>query len=126
MSRPGSKRVWGTGVWAERFCALWLQLHGWSVLERRLLGHRGSGVGEVDLVVRRRSTVAFVEIKYRRTKAQAAQAISTNQKRRLVRAAKAYISAHPSLSNLTVRFDVLLVSPWSLPDHIVNAWDEEA
>lgn len=115
-----------TGIWAERLAALWLQLHGWSIVERRLAGRRGSGIGEVDLVMRRYGVLAFVEIKYRPNRVQGAAAISTNQKRRIIRAAKAYLSRHPHLATLTIRFDAVLITPYALPQHTANAWDEEA
>ena len=114
------------GIWAERLAALWLQLHGWSVVERRLAGKRGSGIGEVDLVIRRLGVLAFVEIKYRPSQIQGAAAISTNQKRRIIRAAKAYLSSHPHLIDLTIRFDAVLITPYALPQHTANAWDEDA
>ena len=114
-----------SGLLAERVAALWLQLHGWRILARRLGGRRGSGIGEVDLVIARGATLAFVEIKYRPTLAQAAEAIGANQRRRIVRAAKAFLSANPSACNRSVRFDAVLVAPWSLPRHMVNAWYDE-
>ena len=46
---------------AEALAALWLQLKGWRVLTRRVR----TPVGEVDLVVRRGGTLAFVEVKAR-------------------------------------------------------------
>jgi len=115
-----------TGLWAERLAAVWLQLKGWRVLARRHAGKRGSGIGEVDLIVRRGSVLAFVEIKFRPSLTQAAFAISTNQKKRIVRGAKAFISANPQMSNLTIRFDAVLVFPRSFPRHLPNAWDEGA
>ena len=114
------------GRWAERIAAVWLQLQGWSILERRLTGRRGSGIGEVDLIVRRWNVVAFIEVKYRPSKDKAAAAISTNQQRRIVRAARAYVAGHPHLAPLSLRFDALLITPWSWPDHTVSAWDEGA
>ena len=114
------------GKWAERLAALWLQLQGWSVLERRKAGRRGSGIGEVDLIVCRFNILAFVEIKYRPTPAIGFEAISTNQKRRIVRAAKSYLAAHPQLNTYSIRFDAMLIAPWHLPRHIVGAWDDEA
>ena len=64
----------------EGLAALWLQLHGWRVLARRIK----AGVGEVDLVVRRGRLVAFVEVKWRRTVAELDLAID---ERRLARVA---------------------------------------
>ncbi len=113
-----------TGAGAERIAALWLQLKGWRIVARRLAGKRGSGVGEVDLIAKRGAVLAFVEIKYRPTQAQAAQAVTVNQRQRIVRAAKAFISANPAYNSHIVRFDAVLVAPRSWPRHVINAWPE--
>jgi Predicted endonuclease distantly related to archaeal Holliday junction resolvase len=52
------------GRGAETLAAMYLRLHGWSILERRA---RVPG-GEVDIVARRGRTLAFVEVKARSAK----------------------------------------------------------
>jgi putative endonuclease len=113
-----------TGLWAERIAALWLQCKGWRIVARRLTGKRGSGVGEVDLIAKRGKTLAFVEIKYRPTLDQAAHAIQPQQRQRIVRAAKAFLSTNPDYRSYTIRFDAVLVASKSWPLHIQNAWPE--
>ena len=61
------------GAGRKRFAAWWLRLKGWRILAQRA---RVPG-GEVDLVARRGSTVAFVEVKQRGSDA-AAPGRSTN------------------------------------------------
>ena len=50
--------------------------------------------------------------------------MSTVLRCRLVNAARWLVSARPGLARLTVRFDVVLVTPRRLPLHLPNAWQE--
>ena len=118
MSREGKRDAERRGRRAETLSAWWLRLHGWRILARR----SRHGVGEIDLVARRGGTVAFVEVKARRHRADAAAAISPRAQARIARAAEAYLAAHPALQGLALRFDVLLVTPRRPPVHIPNAW----
>lgn len=105
----------------EGLAALWLQVHGWRVLARRVK----AGVGEVDLVVRRGRVVAFVEVKWRRTVAELDLAID---ERRLARVADAATALAPRYVRPTddMRIDVLLLAPGRWPRHIVNAWQPKS
>lgn len=51
------------GRQAERLAGWWLRLKGWQIVGRRLR----TPAGEVDLVARRGSMLAFVEVKARAT-----------------------------------------------------------
>jgi putative endonuclease len=104
----------------ETRAAIALRLKGYRVLASRVR----TPAGEVDLVVRRGSVVAFVEVKARKTRERAADSISPTQRRRIVRAAAHYIAANPGLANLTQRFDAVLVEPRRWPHHIISAWTE--
>ncbi len=105
----------------ETLAALWLQVHGWRVLARRVK----AGVGEIDLVVRRGRVVAFVEVKWRRTVAELDLAID---ERRLARVADAATALAPRYVRPTddMRIDVLLLAPGRWPRHIVNAWQPKS
>ncbi len=115
-----------TGIGAERLALWWLRLKGWRLVAGRMAGRRGTGMGEVDLVMRRGDVLAFVEVKHRATLDQAAAAISDRQRRRIVQAARGFASAYPGLGRLTLRFDAVLLAPGRLPRHVVNAWTADA
>jgi putative endonuclease len=101
----------------ERLAALWLRLHGWRVLARRVKTSRG----EIDLVARRGRTVLFVEVKWRATEAELDLSIDAWRLRRVAAAAEAV--AHRYLRNGdSPRIDVLLLAPGRWPRHIANAW----
>ena len=54
--------------------------------------------------------------------ATAASALAPRQRRRIVRAAEAFLSQRYDLSGLDLRFDVMLVAPLHLPRHWRGAW----
>lgn len=117
MSAPARLQAWRYGLAAETICAWWLRLHGYRIVARR---HR-TPVGEIDLVARRCHVIAFVEVKARVDSAALA-APTIRQRRRIVRAAQAFLQRRPRLAHLDPRFDVIAVSPWRLPRHIPGAW----
>ena len=60
MKREAAERQGRRG---EGFAALWLRLHGWRMIARRVKTSRG----EIDRIARRGRTVLFVEVKWRST-----------------------------------------------------------
>jgi putative endonuclease len=113
------------GALAETLCALVLRGKFYRILARRHVTGRGSGAGEIDIVARKGGTLVFVEVKARADLATAAGAISARQRRRLLRAAGAFLTRRPELAGLALRFDAMLVAPWRLPHHVIDAWREE-
>ncbi len=111
-------RRYRLGRHAELVCAWHLRLRGWRILARRYR----TPVGEIDIVARRGRLVAFVEVKARGDRARALESITGRQRRRVRRAAELYVAAHPALAGLDLRFDVMVVSPWSFPYHVIDAW----
>jgi putative endonuclease len=105
------------GRQGERRAALWLQMKGWAVLDRR----RKTPLGEIDLICRRGNLIAFVEVKWRSTAAELDFAIDEYRLRRVAAAAEAI--AHLYATNgEDIRVDVILLAPGSFPRHIENAW----
>ncbi len=118
MSTPARAARERTGRRAERLAAWWLGLKGFRVLAMRWR----TKVGEIDLVVRRGDLVAFVEVKRRGTREAAAEAVSADQRARVTRAAEHYLARHPELAACRLRFDAVLLAPWSPPRHVEDAW----
>ncbi len=110
------------GAWAETVAAWWLRLKGYRVVGRHVTARRGTGLGEIDIVVRRGGVLAFVEVKARGDAGLAAAAISPTQRRRIERAARGYVANRPDLDGCVIRFDAVLVSPWRPPRHLADAW----
>ena len=103
---------------AEIFAAWWLRFHGWRVVGQRVRNPRG----EVDLIVRRGKTLAFVEVKARVKDADLATAIDARRLKRVAAAAESLIGKYGQGAE-NIRIDVILVAPWRLPRHLVNVWD---
>jgi putative endonuclease len=124
MSRRADarRRAWRYGRWAEAACVACLILRGYRVLARRFR----TPVGELDIVARRGRVLAVIEVKARAEMEAASQALTARQRRRIARAAEAFLQARPRLAGLAVRFDVMLVEPWRLPRHLPAAFEAEA
>jgi putative endonuclease len=103
------------GEWA----ALWLlRFKGYRILAQ---DYR-SAAGEIDVVARRGSTLAIIEVKARDSAAAAVEAILPRQRNRIFNAARLFVSHHPQHGDCTIRFDIMLVTPGRWPRHIANAW----
>ena len=65
--------------------------------------------GELDLVMLDGGTLVFVEVRYRRGTGfgGGAESVDAGKRRRLVKAAQAFLLAHPRLADMACRFDVL-------------------
>ncbi len=111
----------GRGLSAEAWALLALMLKGYRPLARRFTA---SG-GEIDLIVRRGRTVAFVEVKARATLDAAAIAIDARKRARLSRAARAWLARHPLPAHATLRADAVFVAPRRWPRHLPNAFEIE-
>jgi putative endonuclease len=112
MNRRAAERG---GRRAEGLAAWWLRLKGWRILAVRVR----TPVGEVDLVARRGRVLAFVEVKARATRAEAAIALDDYRLRRVARAAEALLPRYMRNGDV-VRFDAVYVTPWRLPDHCAD------
>ena len=114
MKRQVSERHGRRG---ELAAELFLRAKGWSILARR----RKTPLGEIDLVVRRAGTIAFVEVKWRKRGADLDLAIDEYRLRRVAAAAEA-VAHEYATDGEDLRVDVILLAPGRLPQHIVNAW----
>jgi len=104
---------------AEIIAAWYLRLKGYRILARRVRNPRG----EIDIIVRRFVTTAFVEVKSRTKPEDLEQSISAYKMRRVVAAAE--VEAHKYIrKNGALRFDVVLIAPWKWPKHLKNIHHE--
>lgn len=106
--RRTPRRIRGDAV--EAAALAHLQAHGLHLLSR----NAASRGGEIDLVMLDKGgadgdTVVFVEVRYRAGMAfgGGAASVDAGKRRRLVRAAHAFLQAHPRHADAPCRFDVV-------------------
>ena len=121
MTVGSRRRAYRLGRHAETLCAWYLRLCGYRIVAR---DYR-TPVGEIDIVARRGRVLAVVEVKARDSFAEAVEAITPSQRARITRAARLFLASRPGLTDLAVRFDVLVITPWRLPVHLIDAWRDE-
>jgi len=110
------------GHFAEKIACFFLMLKGWWPLALNFVVGRGTGAGEVDLIMKRGKTLIFVEVKYRPTLVQAMEAISVQNQIRVAKTSAVFLQKNPRFQNYQIRYDAVLLAPRRWPRHLPNAW----
>ena len=113
----GRKAAEARGRRAETWAALYLQLKGYRILDRRVK----LKVGEIDLVAEKAGRLVFIEVKQRKTRSTALASITTKQRMRIERAALLWCAKHKK-DGQSLRFDVIAIAWPRWPTHIKDAW----
>ena len=92
---------------AEDRAQQYLEHQGLSTLTRNYLCR----VGEIDIIMRHRESLVFVEVRYRKraTYGSAAESVTTTKQKKIIRAANHYLTTH-NQHNYPCRFDVLAIT----------------
>ncbi|MGH2997321.1 MAG: YraN family protein [Gaiellaceae bacterium] len=100
------------GADAERRARLHYRLRGYRILE----SNAWAGGHELDVVARRGRRLVFCEVKAKLGEryGDPAEMVGDEKRRRLRRAAEAWLARHPELAELEVRFDVVALTPRGL------------
>lgn len=115
----GRKAAEKRGRRAEFFARLILRLKGYRILDERVR----YPVGEIDIVAAQGKRLVFVEVKQRKNRTAALEAISAKQRGRIMRAALLWVAKHKK-EGQSLRFDVIAIAWPRLPSHIKDAWGE--
>ena len=100
--------------------ALWaMRLKGYRLLARRFK----CKTGEVDLIMRRGATTAFIEVKARANVDEGVIAVLPRQQKRIAAAARQWMTRDEKARNSACRFDIVVVSPYLISQHIKNAFE---
>ncbi|MDO5323240.1 MAG: YraN family protein [Clostridia bacterium] len=112
-----NRRAYGNAG-EDAACAYLIQ-RGWTILERNVR----RGRGEIDIVARKKDTVAFVEVKRRSGLGygRPAEAVDREKQTRIAHAAALYMQEN-DLSEAKIRFDVIEILPGEI-QHIECAFD---
>jgi putative endonuclease len=121
--RPSARSARGragrvSGRRGEVLAALLLMAKGYRILGFRLAAPQG----EIDILAIRGRVLAAVEVKRRRDLETALEAVHSDQRERLRRAARAIAAGRPALKDATIRLDLIALAPGRLPRHIPDAW----
>ena len=120
ITKADPQRRDATGQRAEIMSAWLLRLKGCRILAQRFK----TPVGEIDLIEKRASAIAFIEVKARPSAAAAMESVSARQRRWIARAGLVFMQKRPEFPEYQMRFDLFLVTPGRLPYHISDAWRE--
>ena len=119
--QPRRRATYLRGARAEWLALIALMLKGYRPLGRRV----ALAGGEIDLIVRRGGTIAFVEVKARARLEDARAAIGAVKRRRFSRAVRAWVGRHPWSAGLTLRADAVFLGGRAWPEHLPNAFEIE-
>jgi putative endonuclease len=119
LASPARVAAFRTGLSAESRAAAFLMAKGYRILARRFR----TPYGEIDLVVKKRNLLAFIEVKARASLDEAAYAVTPRQQARIIDAAQGWLAAHPEHAQFDLRFDAILIAPRHLPRHLLAAFD---
>lgn len=114
---PERRRRYLRGHRGEWAAIALLITKGYRILGRRVV----TASGEIDVVAVRRNRIAFVEVKRRRTLADAEASITPRQRQRVRRAADVWLARHAAYQRHDIGFDLVFVLPWRLPAHLPDA-----
>lgn len=107
------------GARAERRARLYYRLRGYRILAVNVR----AGGNELDVVLRRGRRLVFCEVKAKAHDrfGDPFEMVGEEKRRRLRRAAEAWLAAHPELAGLEVRFDLVALRAGRL-ERLANAF----
>ena len=106
------------GSLAEYRAALSLLLKGYRIVAFRYR----TKLGEIDMIARKGNLIACVEVKARQSLDQSVFAVSDLAQRRIRAASDIWLSKQKDFNRLSIRYDIISVTPWRWPVHLRDAF----
>jgi putative endonuclease len=103
---------------AETLAAIWLSLKGYRIIATRVR----TPVGEIDLIAARGKTLAFIEVKRRKTLNSALQSVTSSNWHRISAAAASWTAKRTDFQHHDWRFDLVAITPRARPKHFPDYW----
>ncbi|WP_309085954.1 YraN family protein [Chelativorans sp.] len=116
--RLDRQRAYRKGHRGEWLASLALMLKGYRIVARRFR----TPLGEIDLIARRGSLIAIIEVKARPSLAEAMEAVSCTAQKRIDAAADLWLARQPDHARLSLRYDLIAVLPRRWPVHVENIY----
>ncbi len=105
---------------AETLASWYLRAKGYRILARRYKSRHG----EIDIIARKKGTLAIIEVKYRQSRRMAEDSISIKARKRIGRATQDYVAHHKTAQGLAIRFDAIYQIPKMRLIHKIDLWRE--
>ena len=115
------QKYYRQGKFSEKLSAWFLRMKGYRVLQQNYK----TRLGEIDIIALKKNTLCFVEVKKRSSLDEASNAISYQQKERIIRAAQLFTQQSQTHQKCDIRFDAILIGATVFPYHIKNAWQTD-
>lgn len=112
------QRAFRRGIIAEYWAAAYLMMKGYRIQAMRFRAK----TGEIDIIARKKELIAFVEVKARRSEADALFAVGRKSQHRIHSASLIWISKQKDAADLSWRYDIVAVMPWRIPVHYEGAF----
>lgn len=116
---PEGQTNYSRGVEAEEHAANYLRERGYKIIKQRYK----TKFGEIDIIARKGDIVCFVEVKARKTKAEALESVTPRAQRRIEQSALFFLSEYPEYVDFMMRFDVIAIAQPFEITHLDNAWE---
>jgi putative endonuclease len=113
------------GFLAEFVAIVFLRLKGYKILKHRYK----TFVGEIDIIAKKGNCLIAVEVKARKKIViqngfLIDEVVGKNQRERIKRAINSFVKTnYKKYSNHNIRFDLIVVSPYKIPFHLLGFWE---
>jgi putative endonuclease len=109
MPVPDPCGIHDLGRRAEEAAYRYLTGQGLQLLERNFRHRRG----EIDLIMREKTCIVFVEVRYRSSPryGSALESVDRRKQEKLVAVAQYYLQTHAQAAKQSARFDVISIEP---------------
>lgn len=118
MTKPVRFTSYIKGVLAEAYVCAYLMLYGYKIIAQRYK----TKLGEIDIIAKKGDITAFIEVKMRKDRTAALEAVTVRSQKRIIKTAQAYMAKAQGTVVDQYRFDVVVVGLWGKLEHIKNAF----